>query len=227
MNSVTSHPTPPAQPNAKTIWVSYRMSTLKKKVTVMDMNTVTTMERVPLAPTRLFNLRALSPWIPTRERVKAFFSSLKMRDMAAEAGTFTEPNMLSRIMLASTMVSRTYTTLVKQKRLGRQTLRWVTLTTLPESDVLTNTLTFVTNRTAPKEVVPVFIVEPRKPIVLPSILMTRLNTVSMKRKTTTYKQTALTNARTPPLFVKDGARGRRGTLHPPYPRHNPSLPAPK
>lgn len=160
----------------------------------MEIKTVTTIDKVPLAPTRLFNFSALSPRIPTSVRVKAFFKSLNITEIAAEAGTFTEPNILSRMMLASTMVSRTYTTLVKQKRLGRQTLRSVTLTTLPDKDVLTKTLVFVTNNTAPKDVVPVLIVEPRKPIVLPSILITKLNMVSMNRKTTTYRQTALTNA---------------------------------
>lgn len=102
------------------------------------------------------------------------FRSLKITEIAAEAGRLNAPKMLSRTILANTIVRKTSTTLRKENWVGTNMLSSVTLTTLSENNELTTTFIVVISITASCGVVPELMVEPRKPVVLPEILIMRL-----------------------------------------------------
>ncbi len=207
LNTLTAHPKRPAQRNAKTKWETYRMTALNIKVTVMDKNTVNTIEKVPLAPTRVVQAKLELPNTPIKVNVASFFNSLNITEIAAEAGKFNAPKTLRRTILDVMIVKKTYTILLNAKSEGRKTLPWVTLTTLPSAAVLIKILTVVTTRTAPNCVIPVLTVEFKKPMVLPSIFINKLKAERINRNTITFKQINLTRP-TPQQCNKDN-----------YPRH--------
>ncbi len=124
LKTLTPYPNSSEHPKANITSASYRIIALIANVTVIDMKTLITIDRVPEAPRQLEKLSVflLSP-TPRRVKVNEVLRSLNITDIAAEAGTLSEPKVLRRTTLAITIVRKTHTSLSNVKRLGRKTLR--------------------------------------------------------------------------------------------------------